>query len=393
MPHDPPRLVVDHPPPASIGVGEGGLHPRRGTRHRQDEGGVVAAAAQAGQVDGEHRRVRVEAHRGRGVEHPAQITVDQAAQGVGEVVGGVSDPPVLPERGVEAFGGAEGMGDIAEQRHIPRRVSLGDDQVEGDVETGVLHRQQVPLEDGTGQTSQQQEPSLAYLVAPVLLAHSGGPFGCVERVQLPREPGAKRDGPAAESLGEAGPLALGVRRDVDLVAVGDGAGGYRLRQRRLAHADHAAQNAVRVREALYSAGVVERERVVAEGAFGMEVAADEDALGAESGLREEGVGTAGDGGGHAVFGQAEPAAAGGGGARPPGHRVGGLKLEVDALLLVVLGGRLGAARLGAGLGELSSGGTLLGAGSLAGDEQGGGGGAVPGHDHGFRCGFSGGRGR
>ncbi len=51
----------------------GGFHPCGRAGHGEDEGGVVAGSAQAGQVDGEHRRVGIEGHRARGVEHPARL--------------------------------------------------------------------------------------------------------------------------------------------------------------------------------------------------------------------------------------------------------------------------------------------------------------------------------
>ncbi len=93
----------------------------------------------------------------------------------------------------------------------------------------------------------------------------------------------------------------------------------------------------------------------------MDVAADVDALGAESAFGEEGVGARDGRGGHAVRGQLQLAAAGGGGAGTAAGREEG---ERHLLL-----GRLGAGRVqggfgagfGCGLGELAAGSLAAGA--------------------------------
>ena len=111
--------------------------------------------------------------------------------------------------------------------------------------------------------------------------------------------GAQTDGGAADGLGDGGPFPLGITWDVDPPAEGDGAGGDRLRQAGLASADDSGEQGVGVGQ--HTLGV-QGPRVVAEPATGPGVLADVDAVRAEAGLGEEGVGTGDDVGGAAVRG-------------------------------------------------------------------------------------------
>lgn len=95
---------------------------------------------------------------------------------------------------------------------------------------------------------------------------------------------------------------FGVAGDVDAAAEGDGAGGHGLGEAGLALADDAGEEGVGVGD---DAVLVEDPGVVAEPAAGPGVLSDVDALAAQAGFGEEGVG-AGDGvGGGSVGREAE----------------------------------------------------------------------------------------
>ena len=111
--------------------------------------------------------------------------------------------------------------------------------------------------------------------------------------------GAEAYGSAADGLGDGGPFPLGVAWDVDPPAEGDGAGGDRLRQAGLASADDAGEQGVGVGQHTFG---VQGPGVVAEPATGPGVLADVDAVRAETGFGEEGVGAGDDVGGATVCG-------------------------------------------------------------------------------------------
>lgn len=260
VPHQAPCLVVNDPAPAAAGVGEGGFHPGARAGHREDEGGVVPGAAEAGQVDGEHRRVRIEGDGGGGVEHAGQVAVDQAPHGVGQVAGCVAELARHHPGGlVERMRVVEGGGDFAEERGAVCVGGAGDDGVERDVQGGVLHGHQVPAQDSPGQGAEQEQAPLADLADPVGLGHALRARGRVQGVQATGQSGTEGDGPAAEGFGHWRPLALRVARHVDAVSEGDRPQREGLGQRALALADHPGEQQVRVGEALDA--TVQGERV------------------------------------------------------------------------------------------------------------------------------------
>ncbi len=275
---------------------------------------------------------------------------------------------------VEEGGLGEGVGDVAEERRAACCGGGVHDAVEGDVEGCVFHRHQFPAEHGAGKGAEEQQAALADFARPVGLRYGRGSGGGVQGVEAAGQAGAEGDRGAAEGLGDGGPLALGVTGDVHAVPEGDRPQGEALREGALALADHPGQQDVGVGEAFYLA--VQGERVEGEGGFGVDVTADVDAVCSETTFGEERIRTGGDGGGHAVGGQAQAAAACRGSARSP---CGGIEGERHLLLgrLVFAGGGGGfGACLGLGFGELASGdlaGVAIGA---VGGEQGAGGGAA-----------------
>ncbi|CAO0836672.1 hypothetical protein SMICM17S_01010 [Streptomyces microflavus] len=110
-------------------------------------------------------------------------------------------------------------------------------------------------------------------------------------------------------------------------------------ERALALADDPGQQNVRVREALDAS--VQLERIEDEACFGMDIAANVDALGAEAALGEERISTRRDRGGHAVGGQTQPVPSGGG-------RTGASAGWIESWRHLGLGGR-GVPLVGAGL--------------------------------------------
>lgn len=83
------------------------------------------------------------------------------------------------------------MRDLAEQRHRASGGGVSDDQIQGQVEGGVLHRPQIALQHGAGEAGQQQQTALANLREPVLFAHGSGPGRGVQQVQSAGSPGPR----------------------------------------------------------------------------------------------------------------------------------------------------------------------------------------------------------
>ncbi|GAQ59629.1 hypothetical protein a10_09535 [Streptomyces acidiscabies] len=212
--------------------------------------------------------------------------MDEPAQCVCEIVRGDASAECL----FQAVRGAEDGGDVPQQRYRPRPVGVGDGQVEGDVERGVLGRTQFPLQHGAGEAGDQQQTALADLGRPVLGCDRRGTRGSVEGIEASGKAGSERDALTAQRLRDRRPLTLRVAGDVDAVSVRDRPRGDRLRERALAHPDDAGQHRVGVGEPLDPAAGVQRERVVAERGLRVHVTADEDPLGAETAFGEEGVG-------------------------------------------------------------------------------------------------------
>jgi hypothetical protein len=171
-----PSLVVDHPSLSRGGVGEGGLHPCRGAGHHEGNEGV--GAADAGEVEADHREGGVESDGGGSVEETGQVAVDEAGEGVPGVAAVVAE---LGDAGpCRVTGGVEEMVDHGRER---RGCGGGDGAVEGGVEGGVFDGGEGPVERGLGERTEQHPPALGGFDAPLLVAGSASAGALVERVE------------------------------------------------------------------------------------------------------------------------------------------------------------------------------------------------------------------
>ena len=150
-----------------VGIHERRLHPRRGAGHQdRDEGGVLG---DAGQVEGDHRQVRVERHRGGAVEQPGEVAGDEPTQGVAD------ESPVLGEPAVGIVGRVGGEESVDDHRE-DGYVGAADGAVDGDVDGGVLERGEAAFEDGLGERADEVAATGGDLAGPlcVVVARRGG---------------------------------------------------------------------------------------------------------------------------------------------------------------------------------------------------------------------------
>ena len=174
---------------------------------------------------------------------------------------------------------------------------------QGSVERGVFNGDEGSPERGLAERSDEHASAGAKHRHPLLVGERRVARTWVERVEAVGGAAAEPDRRAADGFGDDGPFALGVAGDIDTATERDRPGGDRLGEARLALADDAREQAVRVRQ---DALLIEDPRVEAEPAAGPGILADVDTGAAEPGFGEEGVGAGHHVGGGPVRRQPQP---------------------------------------------------------------------------------------
>jgi hypothetical protein len=266
------------------------LQPCGGARHEDAERGRVV---HGGQVEHDQRAVETETTRGRPVEHPAQVAVDQAAQLQGDV------PPVLsqldPGRaecgrrfGTRVEEGVDHPGQRRGRRSARPPVCPGGHRghLQRGVDGGALPGQEIPPEARHSQRCRERRPTGGHRVACGRAGHAvvvgvGRRTG-VERIEPDRTTRTQSHRGHAPRLAQRAVLPL--RVDDPGTPAEDGlTPQVGLDEAALARADLADHDHVGIGD---RPAPVEGEGVVDERAP-EDVAADQDALVAESGLRHE----------------------------------------------------------------------------------------------------------